>query len=340
VHQETFTVPSHPAFERRSGLRAGLSLALWLSALLVAPLAQAQDYPTRPLRLVVGFAPGSTTDTLARLVALKMGESLGQQIVVENRAGAGGNLGAELVAKAAPDGYTLLLAPSSHAINPSLYPKIPFKTETAFAPVGLIGEAPLLLVAHPSFPANNVRELIELARSKPEALNYASGGVGSPSHLAMEVLRSSAGIQITHVPFKGGSELLTALVGGQVQMTPTGMLIGLPLVKQGRLKPLAVTGSRRIAIAPEVPTVAESGLPGYAVTGWWGLLAPAGTPAAIVTRLNRELVKVLNAADVRDRLRNDGIEGGGGTAEDFDAFIKRELVKWGKAVRDSGAKVD
>jgi tripartite-type tricarboxylate transporter receptor subunit TctC len=340
MHQETFIVPSHPDFQRRGRRRVGLSLVLGLSALFTAPMALAQDYPTKPLRLVVGFAPGSTTDTLARLVALKMGESLGQQIVVDNRAGAGGNLGADLVAKAAPDGYTLLLAPSSHAINPSLYPKIPFKTETAFAPIGLIGEAPLLLVAHPSFPANSVKELIELARSRPDTLNYASGGVGSPSHLAMEVLRSSAGIQITHVPFKGGNELLTALVGGQVQMTPTGMLIGLPLVKQGRLKPLAVTGNRRIAIAPEVPTVAESGLPGYAVTGWWGLLAPAGTPAAIVARLNRELVKVLNAPDVRARLRNDGIEGGGGTAEEFDAFIKRELVKWGKAVRESGAKVD
>ncbi|HSV81839.1 MAG TPA: tripartite tricarboxylate transporter substrate binding protein [Ramlibacter sp.] len=325
---------------RRSCLRSGLALAAGLTGLLGAPAAMAQDYPTKPIRLVVGFATGSTTDTLARLVALKMGESLAQQIVVDNRAGAGGNIGADQVAKAAPDGYTLLLVPSSHAINPSLYSNLPFKTESAFASIGLIGEAPLLLVAHPSFPANNVKELIELAKSKPGTLNYASGGVGSPSHLAMEVLRSTAGISITHVPFKGGNELLTALVGGQVQMTPTGMLIGLPLVKSGRVKPLAVTGSKRVAIAPEVPTVAESGVPGYAVTGWWGLLAPAGTPPAIVARLNRELVKVLNTPDVRDKLRTDGIEGGGGTPEEFDAFIKRELVKWGKAVKESGAKVE
>ncbi|MBM3347676.1 MAG: tripartite tricarboxylate transporter substrate binding protein, partial [Betaproteobacteria bacterium] len=236
--------------------------------------ANAQDYPSKPIRMVVPFAPGSTTDTLARFVSDRLSRALGQQILIDNRAGAGGNIGTEMVARTAADGYTLVTAPSSLAINAALMPNLGFDAVRDLAPVVLIGAAPLIIVATPGLPAGNAAELIALARARPGQLNYASGGSGSPSHLAMELFKSMAGIDVVHIPYKGGGALLNSVMSGEIQLTPSGVLIAVPLIRAGRLKAIAVTGSKRIAAAPDVPTVAESGLPGYHVSGWWGILAP------------------------------------------------------------------
>ncbi|MBI3067607.1 MAG: tripartite tricarboxylate transporter substrate binding protein [Betaproteobacteria bacterium] len=232
--------------------------------------AKGQAYPTKPIRLIVPFATGSTTDTLARVVGQKLAESWGQQVVVDNRPGAGGTLGTEIVAKASADGYTLLIAPGSHAINPSLYRKLPYDTVKDLTPVTLVASAPLLVVAHPSLAASSVKELIALAKARPGRIHYASGGSGTSSHLIMELFKSMAGIDLVHVPYKGGGTVLSAILSGEVQLTAGGMLVVMPQVKAGKLKALAVTGSRRSPAVPEVPTVAESGLPGFAASGWWG----------------------------------------------------------------------
>ncbi len=300
----------------------------------------AQSYPSRSIRLVIPYAPGSTTDTLGRLLALKLTEELGQQVVVDNRAGAAGNIGSDIVAKAIPDGHTLVVVPGSHAINPSLYPKLPFDPVKDFSTVALIGSAPLLISAHPALAASSMRELITLAKAKPAEIRYASGGSGSPTHLAMELLKSMAGIDLVHVPYKGGGSVLTALLSGEVQLTPSGVLVLLPLARAGRIKLLATTGSKRLGVAPEVPTVAESGVPGYAVTGWWGVLAPAATPRPIVQRLNGAIVRALQSADLRERLAADGIEPAGGTPEAFAEHLRREITIWSKVVRDSGARAE
>jgi tripartite-type tricarboxylate transporter receptor subunit TctC len=304
----------------------------------VAVDAAAQPYPTRPIRLVVPFAPGSTTDTLSRVIAQKLVESLGQQVVIDNRTGAGGNIGTDIAAKAAPDGHTLVVVPGSHAINASLYPKLPFDPINDFSPVVLVGSAPLLVGAHPGLAAANMRELIALARARPGQIRYASGGVGTPSHLAMELLRSMAAIDIVHVPYKGGGSVLNAVVSGEVQLTPTGLLVLGPLARAGRIKLLATTGAKRMAALPEVPTVAESGVPGYAASGWWGMLAPARTPLPIVQRLNAIVVKALEAPDLRERLATDGIEPIGGPPEAFAMHLQREVAQWARVVRESGAR--
>ncbi len=300
----------------------------------------AQSYPNRSIRLVVPYAPGSTTDTLARLLGAKLTEALGQQVVIDNRAGAAGNIGTDIVAKAIPDGHTLVVVPGSHAINPSLYPKLPFDPIKDFSTVALIASAPLLIAAHPGLAASSMRDLIALAKAKPGEIRYASGGSGSPSHLSMELLKSMAGIDLVHVPYKGGGSVLTALLSGEVQLTPSGVLVLLPLARAGRIKLLATTGSKRLAAAPEVPTVAESGVPGYAVTGWWGVLAPAGTPRPIVQRLNGAIVRALQSTDLRERLAADGIEPAGGTPEAFAEHLRREITIWSKVVRESGARAE
>ena len=300
----------------------------------------AQEYPSKPIRMVVPFATGSTTDTLARFMGDRLSRALGQQVVIDNRAGAGGNIGTEIVAKAAPDGYTLVTAPSSLAINAALIPNLGFDTVRDLSPVALIGAAPLILVAHPGLAANNVAELIALAKGKPGQLNYASGGSGSPSHLAMELFKSMAGIDIVHIPYKGGGALLNSVMSGEIQLTPSGLLIAVPLIKAGRLKAIAVTGPKRVAAAPDVPTVGESGLPGFAVTGWWGILAPGKTPLPIVRRLNQEVARALTAPDMRERLAADGIEPGGGPAEEFAHMIQAEIATWSKVIKSAGIKAE
>ena len=314
--------------------------AMLIALACCACAAAAQPYPTRPVRLVVPFAPGSTTDSLARIVANRITDPLGQQVVVDNRPGAGGNIGTEIVARAAADGHTLLMAAGSHAINPSLYRALGYDAVKDFAPITLVGEAPLIVVANPQLAANSMSEFIALAKSKPGQLSYASGGSGSPSHLAMELLKSMAAIEITHVPYKGGAPVLTALLGGEVQVTAGGMLAMLPQVRAKKLKALAVTGARRAPVAPEIPTVAESGVPRYQVTGWWGLLAPAGTPAAIVARLEREVARQLQSRELRERLSNEGIEAVGGSPAQFAAYLKEDIDKWAKVVKSSGARAE
>jgi tripartite-type tricarboxylate transporter receptor subunit TctC len=302
--------------------------------------ANAQAYPSRSIRLVVPYAPGSTTDTLGRVVGQKLTEALGQQVVIDNRAGAGGNIGTDIVAKATPDGHTLVVVPGSHAINPSLYRKLPFDAVKDFTPIALLGSAPLLIGAHPSLPAATMKDLLALAKAKPGSIRYASGGSGSPSHLSMELLKTMAGIDLVHVPYKGGGSVLTALVSGEVQLTPTGLLVLGPLARAGRIKLLATTGPKRLGAMPELPTVAESGVPGYAVTGWWGVLAPAGLPRPIIQRLNSVIVRALETQELRDRLSADGIETAGGTPEAFADHLKREVDLWAKVVRASGARAE
>jgi tripartite-type tricarboxylate transporter receptor subunit TctC len=308
---------------------------------LAADGAQAQTYPSKPIRMVVPFTPGGTTDILARTVGQKMGEAWGQPVVVDNRPGAGGNIGSELVAKSAPDGYTLLMGTiSTHAINASLYKRLPFDPTRDFAPVSRVGTLPNILIVHPSVPVKSVKELIELAKSKPGDLNFASSGVGTSLHLSGELFNSMAGVKLVHVPYKGSSPALADLLGGQVKIMFDNLPTALPHVKAGKLRPLAVTGTKRAAVLPEVPTVIESGLPGFEVTSWFAVFAPAKTPKDIVTKLNGEIVKILNSADVKEKLTQLGVDAAPTTPEELAAFAKAETEKWGKVVKATGASAD
>ena len=317
-----------------------IRFVLTLFGAAVSVAAFAQGYPTKPVRLIVPFAAGSTTDTLARLLGQRLGERWNNQVVVDNRPGAGGNIGAEIAARANPDGYTLLITPASHAINPSLYSKLSYDPVKDFAAVTLVAQAPLIIVINPQVPAASLQELLALARSKPRQLNYASGGSGSPSHLAVELLKSMAGVDMVHVPYKGGGPVITAVLANEVQLTAGGLIPTLPQVRAGRLKALAVTGTRRSAVAPEVPPVAEAGVPGYDVSGWWGLFAPAATPQPIVASLQGEIARILSAQDVRERLLGEGIEPSGMEPDAFAAYLRHEVAKWAKAVKLSGARAD
>ena len=307
------------------------------------PVADAQSppYPTRPIRLVVPFPAGGTTDILARSVAQKLTEAWGQPVVVDNRPGAAGNIGAELVAKSPADGYTLLMGTvGTHAINASLYAKMPYDHVKDFVPVILVAGVPNVLVVNPAVPANSVQELIVYAKANPGKLNFASSGSGTSIHLAGELFKVSAGVQMTHIPYKGSSPALQDLIGGQVQLMFDNLPSALPQIKGGKLRALAVTSSTRAAVLPDVPTVAESGLPGFEASSWFGVLAPAGTPPAIVTRINAEVAKWLASPEARDKLLSQGANAVGGTPEDFARHIQVETAKWAKVVKESGAKVD
>jgi tripartite-type tricarboxylate transporter receptor subunit TctC len=307
----------------------------------VASTALSQDYPSRPIRIIVPFPAGGTADLLARQIGPTMSEALRQQVIIENRTGAGGNIGADLAAKSKPDGYTLLMGTvSTHAINPNLYPKMPYDPVKDFAPVTMVARMPNLLVVHPSVPANNVAELIALAKAKPGALAFASAGNGTTQHLAGEVFKKMAGVDMIHVPYKGNAPAVTDLVGGQVQVMFDNIPVSLQQVRAGKLRALAVTGPARSPVLPELPTVAEAALPGYSITSWFGLYAPSGTSPQIIERLNREANKALATAQIRRRLTDQGIEPAGGTPGQFADFMRAELVKWGKIVRESGARVD
>jgi tripartite-type tricarboxylate transporter receptor subunit TctC len=318
------------------------AMALGLAALgLAAAGAHAQTFPSKPIRMVVPFTPGGTTDILARTVGQKMTEHWGQPVVIDNRPGAGGNIGSELVAKAPPDGYTLLMGTiSTHAINASLYKKLPFDPTRDFAPVSRVGTLPNILIVHPSVPVKSVRELIELAKSKPGELNFASSGVGTSLHLSGELFNSMAGVKLVHIPYKGSSPALADLLGGQVKIMFDNLPSALPHVKAGKLKPLAVTSTKRAAVLPEVPTVIESGLPGFEVTSWFAVFAPAKTPKDIVTKLNGEIVKILNSGDVKEKLTQIGVDAAPTTPEELAAFAKAETEKWGKVVKATGASAD
>jgi tripartite-type tricarboxylate transporter receptor subunit TctC len=307
--------------------------------------AEADTYPSKPIRFVVAFPPGGGTDIIARSIAQKLSERLAQQVVVDNRPGAGGNIGTDIVAKSAPDGYTMLMGSAGPlAINASLFASMPFDPVRDLAPVTLAASTPNVLVVHPSLKVATVKELIALARAKPGAINFASSGHGTPAHLAGELFGSMAGVKLVHVPYKGAAPALADLLGGQVQIMFSTMPPALPHVRDGKLRALAVTSTKRSPAMPELPTVdeagAESGLRGFEANTWHGVVLPAGAQAAIVARLNREIVAILHMPDVVERLSNQGAEPVGSTPEEFAAYIKSETVKWAKVVRESGAKAE
>ena len=301
--------------------------------------ASAQTYPAKPVRVIVSTAAGGSADTLGRLLAQKLTAGIGQSFVVENRSGSGGVVGTEVVAKAAPDGYTLLLAYHSHVINPALYPKLPFDTVKAFAPITQVAVQPQLLNVHPSLPARNVKELIALAKARPGQLLYGSAGSGSGGHLANEIFNSMAGIKMTHVPYKGSAPALIDVVAGQTQLMFATLITSLPHVRSGRLRAMGVSSLKRAAILPDVPAIAET-LPGYETVVSYFLLAPAGTPDEIIAKLHAESAKALREPDVVERLARDGAEPVGNTPQETARYIVSEIDKWGKAVKASGAHAD
>jgi tripartite-type tricarboxylate transporter receptor subunit TctC len=325
-----------------------LALRVLSAVAVIAGLAAAGDapgqapaYPSRPIRLVVPFPPGGATDILARDVAQKLTEAWGQSVVVDNRPGAGGNIGSELVAKAPPDGYTLLMGTvGTHAINASLYAKMPYDHIRDFAPVILVAGVPNVLVVNPALPVNTVAELIAYAKANPGKLNFASSGNGTSIHLSGELFKVMAGVQMTHVPYKGSAPAVADLISGQVQLMFDNLPPSLPQIKAGKLRALAVTSSTRAPALPDVPTMAEAGLPGFEASSWFGVLAPAGTPPAIVAKLNAEIARWLATPEAKERLSKQGADAAGGSPEDFVKHIAAETTKWAKVVKDSGAKVD
>ncbi len=305
-------------------------------------LAQAsipnEQYPNHAVRIIVPFAAGGGTDLAARIIAQKLSESLGANFVVDNRPGAAGIVGTEAIAKSKADGYALLVVSSSHAINPAMYPKLPYDTARDFAPVSLLLSGPTLLVAHPSLPAKNARELIALAKARPGVLTFASAGHGTPPHMAGELFRSMAHIDITHIPYRGNGPAYTDLMAGQVSLMFPNIATSLQYVKTGRMRALGVGGKRRSVIAPDIPTINESGLPGYEMSSWFGLLAPAGTPPAVINRLQQEIGRMFRQAEVREKLFAQGVEPVGGTPQEFTAFLNAEFAQWAKVIKSSGLK--
>jgi tripartite-type tricarboxylate transporter receptor subunit TctC len=316
-------------------------LLLASAAACMPCVALAQHFPSKPIRFLVGFAPGGSTDIVARLLAQKMSDSMGQQVVVENRPGAGSNIAAEALAKSPPDGYTILACTTGlFAIQPFLFKKLPYDPEKDLLPVTQTGSLPYIVVVHPSLPVKGVAEFVALAKRRPGELNYASSGVGTASHLSAEYFRTAAGIHIVHVPYKGTGQAMSDLLGGQVVLMFDQPVSSLPHVKAGKLKVLGISSGKRFPTLPEIPTVAEQGMPGFEAISWAGVCAPGRTPPEIVARLNAEVVKALKAPDVSERLLRDGIEPIGSSPEAFRAHTRREREKWGKVVRDSGARVD
>ena len=317
---------------------------LLLAAALPAGHAEAQGvvdaYPAKPVRVVVGLAPGGATDIQARLFAQKLSESLGRSFVVENRTGAGGTLAYAHVAKASPDGHTLLGVAGGYTITSLVYSRLTYDPVKDFAPISLVAQAPFLLLTHPSLPVKSVKDLLALARARPGALDCASAGLGTSTHMAYELFKALSGVNISHVPYKGTGQALVDAMSGQVHMLFGNVLSSLTHAKAGRLRALAVTTKRRSAILTDLPTIAESGVPGYENSTWHGWLAPAGTPPAILARLNAELVKSTRAAEVVDRLAPDGGEPVGSTPEEFSRFIAADMARWSKLVKDTGLRFD
>ncbi len=307
---------------------------------LIAGNAVAQDFPNRPIRILLGFVPGGTVDIVARLVAPKMSQSMGQGVIVDNRPGAGGNIAVEQVAKAAPDGYTLVLVNPALAISASAYRKLNYDAVRDLAPVGLVANSCHLLIIHPSLPVRTVKDLIALAKARPGQLNFSSGGNGNSDHLPGEMFKSMAGIDIVHIPYKGGAPAAADVVAGQVEMYFSGIAVGLPLAKAGRVRGIAVTTKTRSPIAPEVPTMEESGVLGFETALWMGLFAPANTPRAVVMRLNAEIIKAVDAADLKERLTQIGTEPYASSPERLASLLQSEIEKYGRVVNRIGLKID
>lgn len=323
---------------RAIGLACATACALFACT---SALAQASGgYPNKPIKLVVPYPPGGPTDIVARVVAQKLSEQLGQSIIIDNRPGAGANLGAEAVARSPADGYTLMVATTAHAINPALFSKLNYSITKDFAPISQLTAGPLVIVATPNLAANNVKELIALAKSKNGEINFASSGNGQSTHLSAELFNAMAGTKMNHIPYKGSAPALTDVMSGQADLMFDTMLSAMPFVKGGKLKAIAVTSAQRSPVAPDIPTIAESGLPGYEAIAWNGLLAPAGTPKEVVDQINAALKKVLEAPDVKQRFDAQGFAAQWGTPADFGKFVQSEVDKWAKVVKTSGAKVD
>ncbi|MDB5905211.1 MAG: Tripartite-type tricarboxylate transporter, receptor component TctC [Betaproteobacteria bacterium] len=313
-----------------------------LALCAVAPVAAyaADAWPTRPVRMIVAYPPGGGTDIVGRVMAQKLTETLGHTVVIDNRGGASGNIGSELAARANPDGYTLLMGNvAPNAINVSLFKKLPYDPVKDFAPVSLVAITPNILVVNPTVPVKTVKDLVALAKAKPGVLNFPSAGVGSSSHLAGELLKILAKVDMVHVPYKGGGPALVDTISGQMQLMFATMPAAMPHVKSGKVRPIAVTTEKRSQTMPELPTIGES-VKGYEASTWYGLLAPAGTPAAIVTRLHQDTVKILAMPDMREKLGAQGIEPVGGTPAEFGAYIKSEIAKWGRVIREAGIKAE
>jgi tripartite-type tricarboxylate transporter receptor subunit TctC len=324
--------------------RAILGAAVCCFAASSQAHAAARDsaaYPTKPIRVIVGFAPGGGTDIATRTLGGKLAESLGQPIVVDNRPGAGGQIGNALAASAAPDGYTLLMtANGPHSIAPSLYPSVGYDIFKDYAAISLVNTNAYVLVVHPSVPATSVKEFIAWLKSNPKQANFSSAGNGTPAHLAGELFKSMAGVSMSHVPYKGAAPALAGLIGGEVQVLFSEMLTVTPQLKSGKLRALAVTTAARTPFLPDLPTISESALPGYDVSVWYGMLAPAGTPKAIVARLNAEIVKALQTPDLKDRFAKMGSTATSSTPAEFDAFIKRDYERWARVIRNAGIKAE
>ncbi|HTE16667.1 MAG TPA: tripartite tricarboxylate transporter substrate binding protein [Burkholderiales bacterium] len=308
--------------------------------MLISTPIFAQHWPVRPVRYIVPFPPGGGSDVAARAIAVKLSEAWGQQVVVDNRPGAATLLGTDLAAKAPPDGYTLLHASASYAINPHLQKKMPYETLKDHTPVTQAAYQPYVLVTHPSVAARNVKEFIALARAKPGALNFGSPGAGSGGHLAVEHFRLASNTVMVHVPYRGGAPALTDLIAGQIQFMFPTMLAVAPHVKTGRLRSLAVTSAKRAAVLPDLPTISESGLPGFEATSWNGVMTPAGVAPAIIAKIHKDVVHALRAADVRDKLAADGAEAVGNTPQEFAQIIRNDLAKWGKVIAATGLKLE
>jgi tripartite-type tricarboxylate transporter receptor subunit TctC len=321
--------------ERVHNIKAAVAMVFTLAA---GGVWAQSGYPTKPIRWIVGYTPGGTADMLARAVGQKLTEAWGQQVIVENRPGAGTNIGTEVAAKSAPDGYTLFMPTVANAINPTLYPKLNFDILRDFVHITNFAKVPGIVVVHPSVPARNVKELIALAKAHPDSLRHGSTGIGSPHHLAGEIFKSMAGVRMVHVPYRGATPAITDIIAGHIEVYFGAMVSTLPHVKSGRVRALGVTTLKRVGAVPDIPTISEQGLKGFETGSWFGVSVPTGTSKDIVSRLHRESVRILALPEVRDRMASEGADFVGDTPEQFTAFIRSEMDKWGRAVKASGAR--
>jgi len=321
-------------------LKWASSIALCLSSAVMVGTVHAQSWPTKPIKFIVPYPPGGGTDVIARIVQEPMAKELGQQVIIDNRGGAGGSIGSALAAQSPSDGYTVLFTLSSHTINPSFYPRLPFDTEKDFAPVVTIASLPQILVANPNFPAKNVKEVIEMAKAKPGSVSYASVGNGSPGHLAGAMMATDAGVDMVHIPYRGGGPAITDVIAGQVPLLWVSIPAAAQFVKSGKVKALAVSTVKRSAVFPDVPTMAESGFKDFEVDSWYAMFVPANTPKPIVERLNKAALKVLAQPEVKEKLLNQGAEAVGDSPSQLAAVVKKELAKWKQVVKAANIKVD
>jgi tripartite-type tricarboxylate transporter receptor subunit TctC len=330
-------IEAEAAMRRLTMLRRGI---FGLVVALLTAAAVAQSYPSRPVRLIIPFPPGGSNDIVGRMIGAQLGDRLTQPVIVDNRTGAGGTIGTDVAAKAPPDGYTLLLVSIAHAFNTAMYKRLPYDPVESFVPVAMLGTGPAVLVVHPSRPVRSVQELTALAKQKPGELNWATAGVGSFQHLASALFRQQAGIDVVYVHYKGGGPAMMDLIAGHADVSMGSLIQMLPHVRSGKLRALGTTGAKRSAVLPDVPTVAEAGVPGYGATNWWGIVAPAGTPPAIIERLHAELAAILTSAETKKRFEAEGAEAVPMSPEEFGRFIQAETAKWARVVKEAGIRAE